>query len=307
MLLFYGIVIEAGGKLRYIHTKMLRRLFNRLNVFFMMQGRGGIAAFVLLFLSVIGWFDHQVGYEISLTFFYLIPLGLSVWYLGIRIGLWTALVCVLVWDGTNRAAGQEFSNELIRYWNMGIRLASYGVVALLLHELKSAIWVERSLARTDPLTGIFNRREFNEQLEFELKRADRLMYPVTLAYIDLDNFKLVNDAHGHKVGDEQLRLIAQTISGIIRKTDLFARLGGDEFGLFLPNVDHKNAKTVVAKVEKAVMKGLQEMNSPVTLSMGVVTFQAAPLTAEDLLYKADALMYQAKLMGKNQTIYFEIK
>jgi diguanylate cyclase (GGDEF)-like protein len=286
---------------------MRQKFLGRFNGFFFSLGRGGISAFVIFLILLFGWLDYWVGYEISLSFFYLIPLGLAAWYLGRPAGYLVAFFCVVVWDLANRANGQILSNELIRYWNMGIRMASYSVVALVLGELKLAIQVERTIARTDYLTGIFNSREFNTQLQFEIQRAGRLMYPVSFAYIDLDNFKQVNDEQGHSVGDEQLKLIAQTIANVIRKTDLFARLGGDEFGLFLPNVDSKSAKIVLGKINNAVMRELNDKQSPVTLSVGVVTFKTPPMNADEMIHKADALMYQAKLTGKNQAVYFEVE
>lgn len=286
---------------------MRQKFLSLFNGFFFALGRGGVVAVVIFLVLLIGWLDYWVGYELSLSFFYLIPLGIATWYLNRRSGYLVAFCCVVIWDLANRANGQVLSSELIRYWNMGIRMASYSVVALVLGELKLAIQVERAIARTDHLTGIFNRREFNEQLAFEIQRADRLMYPVSLAYIDLDNFKQVNDEQGHSSGDAHLKLIAQTIAAVIRKTDLFARLGGDEFGLFLPNVDSTIAKLVIDKICKAVMQELNDIQSPVTLSVGVITFRTPPMSVDEMIHKADALMYQAKLAGKNRAVYFEVE
>lgn len=285
---------------------MLRRYFVRLNDLILRLGRGRIYVFVFALLIFIGMLDFWVGYEISLNFFYLIPLAIATWYLGKRAGYLTALFGILIWDIANRASGMSLSNELIRYWNMGIRLASYFVFVLLLNELRSAIQHERALARIDHLTGVFNRLEFMECLGSEIPRANRMRYPVSLAYIDLDNFKKVNDEQGHAMGDRHLRLIAETISSNIRKTDLFARLGGDEFALFLPNVDQVSTRVVLEKVESAVMRALREIQSPVTMSIGVTTFNSPPASVDDMIRKADAAMYQAKIMGKRQIIYLEM-
>lgn len=280
---------------------------NRLNGLFLQMGRRRAIVLVTLLTMLFGLLDYWVGYEVSLSFFYLIPIGMATWYFGGYTGYGTALICVVVWDISNRFSGQIHTNELIRYWNMIIRMASYSAFVLLLSELKMALQFERTLARTDFLTGIFNRREFIEQLKFEIQRAERLHYPVSLAYIDLDNFKKVNDEQGHSMGDQHLQLIAHAVSAVIRKTDLFARLGGDEFGLFLPNVDQTSARFVLGKIENAVMRELKKIESPVTLSIGVVTFKSPPATVDDLIRRADTLMYQAKLMGKHQTVYFEVE
>lgn len=272
---------------------------------FSIMGRKGILAFSILLVACLGWLDYATGFEITFSFFYLIPITLITWYAGLRAGISMTFLGVSTWLVSNWLAGETYTSEWIRFFNVGIRLSVFSLFAYLLHELKSAYNTERVLARTDFLTGVFNRREFIEQLEIEIGRAKRLDYPVSLAYIDLDNFKYVNDGKGHSAGDEQLRLIAHTIMGVIRKTDLFARLGGDEFGLFLPNVDRASAKNVMEKIENAVMRELDRVNSPVTLSAGVVTFQAPPANVDTLLQRADALMYQAKQSGKKRTIYKE--
>lgn len=285
---------------------MLRRYFVRLNDLILRMGKGGIYVFVLALLIFIGILDFWVGYEISLNFFYLIPLVIATWYLDRRAGYLTAFFSVLIWDIANLASGMFLANAFIRYWNMGILVASYFSFVLLLSELRSAIRHERALARIDYLTGVFNRLEFMECLGSEIQRASRMQYPVSLAYIDLDNFKKVNDEQGHTMGDRQLRLIAETISSHIRRTDLFARLGGDEFALFLPNVDQVTTRIVLEKVESAVMWALREIQSPVTMSIGVATFNSPPASVDDMIRKADAAMYQAKIMGKRQIIYLEM-
>lgn len=266
---------------------------------------GTFALTCLLMVTVLGWLDYATGFEISFSFFYLLPILLAAWYIGLRYSILITTLSLLTWLFTNLIAGETFSNEYIRYFNFGVRLIVFFLVALLLRELKHALRYERRLARTDHLTGIFNRREFHEQLEYEIKRAARLNYPITFAYIDLDNFKQLNDKQGHAAGDEQLKLIALSISKTIRKTDLFARLGGDEFGLFLPNVDQTAARMVIAKVENAVTAQMQNLHSPITLSMGVVTFHMPPASSKELILKADALMYEAKQKGKGQVVYLQ--
>lgn len=272
-----------------------------------MLGKPRTAFIILLLLIIIGALDYWVGYEISMSFFYLLPLGLASWYLDRRAGCLAALFAVAIWAAAELANGSTFTNEWIRFWNIGIRLLSYLTVAWLIDELKRAVESAQALARTDHLTGIMNNREFQRQLGTELKRANRLIHPVTLVYIDLDNFKEVNDMLGHDVGDMQLRLVAQSIQNNIRATDMFGRLGGDEFALFLPNTDHRNAAIVIEKIVQQVLVELEQIQSPVTLSLGVITSSSQILTPAELIQKADSLMYQAKLTGKNQAIYFEIK
>lgn len=283
---------------------MKTRFLGRLDRLFGVLGGNRILFIALVLIALLGWLDYVTGFEISFSFFYLLPISLTAWYVGIGTSHLITGISVLTWLISNRLAGEVYSSEWIHFFNAGVRLVVFTGIATLLYELKTAFQLERRIARTDYLTGVFNRREFIEQLGLELRRADRLKYPISLAYIDLDNFKQVNDEQGHSAGDEHLKLIATTISNVIRKTDLFARLGGDEFGLFLANVDRRNAEFVLKKIQSAVMHELEEKNSPVTLSIGVVTFLSPPLNVDAMLRRADELMYQAKNKGKDRAVYF---
>jgi diguanylate cyclase (GGDEF)-like protein len=270
-------------------------------------GKRGAFIFAGMLLLVLGWVDYLTGFEISFSFFYLIPISIATWYISIRSGYLMTLIGVLAWVFSNLMAGETYSSEWIRFFNTLVRLTVFMMIANLLHELKTALQKEHEIARTDYLTGVFNSREFHEQLAFEVKRADRLHYPISLAYIDLDNFKRVNDTYGHSAGDFQLKRVTQTITATIRETDLFARLGGDEFALLLPNVDRQQAELVFQKIENEVMKELAELQSPITLSAGVITFKQPPESVDEMIRKADALMYEAKISGKGKAMYFIVE
>ena len=286
---------------------MLRRLFAPFNKFFLSIGSRRVFVLASFLLLVLGWCDYATGFEIAFSFFYLIPISIATWYIGIRSGYLMTVVGLLLWVVSNRLAGEMYSSEWIRFFNTAVRLVVFMMIANLLHELKIALQAEHKIAHTDHLTGAYNSRELDEQLTFEIQRASRQHYPISLAYIDLDNFKRVNDTYGHSAGDLQLKRIAQTLSDTIRKTDILARLGGDEFVLLLPNVDSEDAKLVFQKVERAVLQELADLHSPITLSAGVITFKKIPASADEMLRQADALMYEAKNSGKAKAIYFVVE
>ena len=290
-----------------MYLNMIRRALAQLNYFFLALGRRWTFIFSVLLLLVLGWGDYATGFEISFSFFYLIPISIVTWYIGIRSGYFMTASGVLLWVVSNLLAGDTYSSEWIRFFNTAVRLVVFMMIASLLNELRTALQTEHEIARIDYLTGAYNSREFHEQLRFEIKRASRLHYPISLAYIDLDNFKRVNDVYGHSVGDMHLKRIAEIIGTTIRKTDIFARLGGDEFALLLPNVGGEHAKQVFEKIERAVLQGLAELHSPITLSAGVVTFKSTPDNVNDMLRKADALMYEAKKSGKAKAMYFVVE
>jgi diguanylate cyclase (GGDEF)-like protein/PAS domain S-box-containing protein len=165
--------------------------------------------------------------------------------------------------------------------------------------LAQALEREKDDARLDFLTKIANRRAFYEIGLKEAARARRYRRPLTLIYIDLDNFKSVNDTRGHSVGDQLLIEVAVTIRNSVRTTDVAARMGGDEFALLLPETDNDAAIVVTRKLQEALLESMRRNRWPVTFSIGVVSFAVPPESVEEMVKKADEVMYSVKLKGKN--------
>jgi diguanylate cyclase (GGDEF)-like protein len=155
------------------------------------------------------------------------------------------------------------------------------------------------LSRVDGLTGAVNARFFYTLTEGEIVRLERYGRPLTVAYMDLDNFKTVNDTKGHLAGDAVLRAVADRARAQLRKTDVVARLGGDEFAFLYPETDEQAARALVAKLKDRLSEEMRRGGWPVTFSLGVLTCYAAPRSSEDLVRMVDNLMYAAKLDGKN--------
>ena len=137
-----------------------------------------------------------------------------------------------------------------------------------------------------------------ELAEMEIHRARRYDRPFTVIYIDLDDFKMVNDRFGHAMGDKLLRSLAQALHKKIRTTDLVARLGGDEFGILLPETGPEVAELIVRRLQDAGFT-LLEKGWPVPFSMGVVTFLKPPASVDEMLIASDTVMYAAKENGKH--------
>ena len=163
------------------------------------------------------------------------------------------------------------------------------------------------MATHDPLTGLYNRREFSEILERHLSRMRRYGGNGALLWMDLDGFKQINDGLGHDVGDELLASIAFRMKSTIRESDVLARLGGDEFAVLYPNVDRDQAKIAAQRLLDAIKKHtavVRGQSLRTTASMGVVLFPEHGTSASELLMKADMAMYRAKGEGRNRfTIY----
>ena len=141
-----------------------------------------------------------------------------------------------------------------------------------------------------------------------LKHLARMRFsePFTFAFVDVDNFKNVNDSHGHHQGDELLKTMTKSIRSRIRDIDIMARLGGDEFGILLPRTDQEESRFVMEKVYSIFREGISS-KWKVTLSAGVITFVKPPKSLDEMIKAADALMYSAKKDGENKAAYATIR
>jgi len=247
----------------------------------------------------IGYLDWVTGVELRFFPFYFVPVGLLAWRKGLWPGLVVSVVAILVWEYAYRLAGGDYSSAFVRYWNVTVQWGSLLAFAAVLDRLRLLVQTERQTARVDRLTGAGNARALKERLSEESERSRRKGTPLTVAYLDVDGFKSVNDQYGHHVGDEVLVALAAALRASVRVSDYIARLGGDEFVLLLPETDPKGAEPVIARVMKTVSREFQHRAWPITLSVGVAVFTAVPSEPEELLKKADELMYAAKKSGKN--------
>lgn len=164
------------------------------------------------------------------------------------------------------------------------------------HRLEEANAKLFDLAVTDPLTGLYNRRKFEEVLDQEVKRASRYG-PVSLLAIDLNDFKLVNDRHGHQAGDDALKVVAKTMKSCCRSSDTCARLGGDEFAIILPRSNAAAAQVLLRRIQQQIARAVVpavDGELTIGLSIGIATLPADAHNAAGLVAAADAAMYRAK-------------
>ena len=254
-------------------------------------------------IFILGAIDYITGFELSFSFFYLIPVTMIAWAISRNAGLAFSVLGAAVWLISNILSGQSFSNVFIGVWNTFVRFGFYTVVTISVSELRHALEEERLLANTDPLTGALNRRSFNEIAEKRMIVSEVNSRPYTMVYIDLDNFKTINDNLGHAVGDLILKIVVDTILKQIRNTDFLARLGGDEFGLLLTDIDQKNAQSIVQRLQSALLEKMKFNEWTVTFSIGALTVLSMPESVDKLVSMTDALMYDVKGRGKNAIQY----
>ena len=189
----------------------------------------------------------------------------------------------------------------------GLRVAILDYFVNREQELRSPKVVEISIfertqrrAMTDGLTGLFNRAYFAQALRREVQRARRHALKLSLAMLDLDDFKALNDSRGHAVGDRVLVRVAAMVAASLRQIDVCARHGGEEFALLLPDTDREGARIVAERIRARIADQLgRRRGLAVTVSGGVVTFPDDALDPAQLLKEADRLLYRSKAEGKN--------
>lgn len=240
--------------------------------------------------------------EFETAIFYVVPVSYFAWYFRRAIGILSAALSAAITLNIHRAEQFQYSHHSIIYWNAAVWLALYFFFAWIISELRSLWEQERLSSRTDSLTRIANRRAFSELLEAEANRASRYGAALTLAYLDVDHFKQINDRFGHEKGDELLRLVAQTLESHLRKPDRVARLGGDEFAVLLPETTAPSAAAVLRKLHSVLDDNMRQRNLPVTFSVGAVTFHSPPQSIQEMISKADQAMYAAKNSGRDCVI-----
>ena len=255
-------------------------------------------AIILIFL--IGLLDYFTGAELRIYPLYYIPIMLGAWNSRLRSAVLLAGFSALAWILSNYYAGLRFSHTSMWLVNISAQFVSFLLVGGLIVRLRTANAQEKMLAHSDNLTKLMNARAFYERLEYELARAQRYGNPLTIGYLDLDNFKTVNDHLGHRAGDNVLCLIADLLRSLVRSSDVLARLGGDEFAIILTETDREQSRTVFAKILAVLKEKMKEKEIPITASIGVVSYPENTLSAEDLISCADSIMYRAKEAGKNR-------
>lgn len=281
------------------HLKSFARFINELSEKTMMF-------FGLLFVAAVSIIDYFTGYEFAFSLFYLIPIMFVNWYSTKKAALATAILCAACWGFVDILSGGIHSRFFYIVWNTLILLGFFVVIVHLLSYLKVLLQNERNLARTDFLTSAFNSRHFYEVLECEIHRSNRYSAPFTLVYFDLDNFKELNDRHGHSQGDVFLQEMTNRIVKAIRVPDKLFRLGGDEFALVLPQTDTGQSKPVVEKLQNIINAISKEHGWSVTASIGAVSCNSA-CNADELLKSTDKIMYSVKNSGKNSARYGDYK
>ncbi|NMO55281.1 GGDEF domain-containing protein [Actinoplanes sp. TBRC 11911] len=250
------------------------------------------AAVVLV--ALVAFTDWATGPDVSINVGYMIPVFVAAAG-GRRASIVVTSLAAITWSTIELESRiNPFSTAAVPLWNVFARFVVLYMVATLVASLTGRLVKERGLSRTDPLTGLPNARAFEEAATAEIARMRAEGTVLTAAYVDVDDFKRVNDTKGHAGGDELLILAGSTMTGTLRSTDVVARLGGDEFAVLMPGSGVADARQRLHALHAALTSA-----TGVGYSVGAVTFTLPPESSQSLLARADKLMYEVKQQGKN--------
>lgn len=261
---------------------------------------------IVMLVPLIALVDYLTGPELGSSLFYILPIVLIA-RVGSRWTAWATLVLAVVgWMVVDVLTTPGYSGVLVPLWNTLTRVAFFTLALLVVRNTQLQLRSARIMALSDPLTGLPNRHYLEIMLGAARARLERYGSPLTLAYMDVDDFKQVNDRLGHAAGDRLLREVAAVLSEEVRDTDTAARIGGDEFLILLPDAPPETAGPILERVLVSLRKIRLPQGAAVSYSIGACTFREAGESAEAMLRRADEQMYRVKRSGKDAVAIEEI-
>jgi diguanylate cyclase (GGDEF)-like protein len=257
------------------------------------------AAWSVCILAVIllGTFRRETDADFTLASLVLFPVLFISWMGGVGQGLVMSMLAVMAWAIGDFSLDRRFSASWIPWANAVTHILTYSLVAILSAQVKQQFEKERAYATRDVLTGLKNRRAFLGAGATEVERSKRYKHSLAVIFLDLDNFKQLNDSLGHDAGDAALQACASALLETLRHSDRVARLGGDEFAVLLPEIGYDDAVEAGHKISVALSNALCGF-PPVTGSIGVAWFETVDRPFPSMLKAADELMYAVKASGK---------
>ncbi|HYU28556.1 MAG TPA: GGDEF domain-containing protein [Gemmatimonadales bacterium] len=259
-----------------------------------------LSGYVLLTLLVY-WINAVTPSTARFGILYTIPVLLVTWTEGL---VWGIVFAVTTTVFREAVAWIQMPVDTPMLWRVFNGLAYLAVLGIAMAGLQTLRRSQAQLARLvtqDALTNVLNARAFVDRLGQELDRNRRYPRSLALMYMDLDNFKVINDTHGHQTGDAVLRLVADAMRSSVRQADVVGRLGGDEFAVLMPETDAQLADAAARRLI-AGLRNVFKGTPNVTASIGVVACTATDASSDDLLRRADQAMYDAKKSGKDRVV-----
>jgi diguanylate cyclase (GGDEF)-like protein len=259
-----------------------------------------VVALGLATVAAIAILDYMTGPQVLLSVFYLLPVMAVAWATRSTVcALIVASSTALIGPLEALLKGFVHISLAVAIWNGAMRLVMFCIVLYLLERMRLLVEQLQEQAMADALTGLANLRALREVIAHEIERSRRFNHPLALAYMDVDEFKQINDRDGHEAGNRVLVSLASVARATIRSVDTVARVGGDEFVVLMPETDAEAALPLADRLSEAFSRAVTFHDAPVTCSIGLASFERAPESVDQTLAAADALMYEAKAAGGN--------
>ena len=262
--------------------------------------RAVIVAVGLLLVTGIAILDFSTSSRVVVSICYLLPVMLVAWATASTgCGLIVALTTFLAEPVGEMLTHYRYHSMPVAIWNGAMRLAVFCIVLLLMQRVRMLMGRLQEAALADELTGLANLRALREMAAKEIERSRRFNHPVTLAYVDIDDLKRVNDRAGHAAGNRVLISLATIARATTRSVDTVARVGGDEFVILMPETGPDTALLVADRLREAFSQAVKPQGVPSTCSIGLASFERPSASVDEMLATADELMYEAKAAGKD--------
>lgn len=258
-----------------------------------------LIAMFTVFTLLIGLYDYLTHEQAAVSVLYFPLISIACWVVGLRSAVALSLLACVLWILDDLFMPNRPWPKGFKYWQTAMNFLVYVAFAYMLAKLKITMQWQHRVSRSDELTGLANRAALFEDGRRDLARCRRIRRPLTAVFIDLDEFKQVNDLYGHAEGDRVLRTAATCIRLNTRESDLTARIGGDEFVVIAPEMPYEAAQRYAERLQQCFVAEMGRQGWPVTVSLGVATFNCPPATVDELVKAADDLMYTAKRLQKN--------
>lgn len=255
-----------------------------------------LASIALVF--VLGWVDIETGLEVHLHFLYVLSIALASWLVNRRAGIYIAILCDIVVLAADIIGDRQYSAPWILYWNFLMRGGLFVFVALALSQLRSKFETLSELAGRDMLTGLPNVRAFYDLTSREIDNALNLQR-LSLAFVDIDGLKWINQRLGYATGDQLLCMIAQTIKQNVPRPELIGRVGGTAFAVLLPNVTSQEASAILERIQKDLKEERRKYAQPVTFNISAVACPKVPRNMAELMHEAELRMNRMKGSSKD--------
>ena len=267
------------------------------------QARAGLHILLGIFaLLVVAAGQAALDPALPIDLLYVLPVAVIAMVGGRPLGVGAGMIATVLRSAIEAWSGAAPAQPAFVVLAFVLGALVYVLTAWFAADITTAALHARASALADPLTGLGNRRFFEDMAERELNRSRRYHRPLALAYIDIDNFRSVNDERGHAAGDALLRRVAEELPSGIRRSDIVARVGGDEFVILLPETPPEGAETAMRKLRDRLRAIAREDGYDIGFSIGVATSGEGATTLKALMSAADATMYTAKRTGQGLVI-----